>query len=566
MQSLITPTLTGNSTACPGVGAAFSTDPGMIPASYQWSVTPDGTITPGASPHIVSVTWLTTGAKTISITYTDPQGCTTIPKSMNVTVNSLPIPTIVTGDLNVCATTQTYSYSYPYTTQNGMSSYSWNVSPGNTITFANNTASITWNIISPNEWIDVNYVDGNGCTAVTPTRTIVNVNPSPFFSMTGPQSICAGSTSVAYSLPAGQLGNWSLSSGGSITTPVTNVNSVLVNWTPSNVLTQATLTVNYSNTLGCLGSTPKTIDIQPLPVTSFTAVTPSPVCQDSPTPSLYTVDPGGPAATYLWQVTPTANASIADPTANPASIIWRLGGSIPQTAQLSLTATTSATTPACSSTSSSPMTVTINPKPAVSITPCFDLETSRSAKPFLLKGGIPLLTSTALQGEYMISPPTTALYADASGNYYFNPALVPGNSTTSFNISYKYTSSQYGCTATSPTTVGLTVHALNPACGTSMIDYRDNTIYNTADFNGKCWMTQNLKYGAPLSPTTPQSDNCSVEKYCLTTDPNCTTYGGLYQWDELIQYGATAGPAYQGVCPPGWHIPTQTEWQDLIDG
>ena len=214
------------------------------------------------------------------------------------------------------------------------------------------------------------------------------------------------------------------------------------------------------------------------------------------------------------------------------------------------------------------MTVAINPKPIVSITPCFYVETNRSAKPFLLKGGIPLITSTPMQGEYLVSPATTALYSDPSGNYYFNPALVPGNTTTSFNISYRYTSSQYGCIATSPTIVGLTVRALNPPCGTTMIDYRDGigTTYHTTDINGKCWMTENLRYGTLLSPSTPQSDNCSVEKYCLTTDPTCTTYGGLYQWDELIQYKVTAGPAYQGVCPPGWHVPTETEWQTLIDG
>jgi len=559
VQGLIQPNLTGSLTPCLGVVETYMTDATGVPGSYLWTVTPNGSITYGASPDIITITWPTTGPKTITVSYTDPNGCATIPKSIIVTVNPLPVPTIVTGNLNACVT-QTYSY----TTQNGMSAYSWIVSPGNTITFTNNTASITWNVISPNEWIDVNYVDANGCTAVTPARTTVNVNPSPSFLMTGLQSVCAGSGSVAYNLPSGQLGIWSLTSGGSITAPFTNVNSILVNWTPSNVLSQATLTVNYSNTLGCSGTTPKTIDIQPLPMTNFTAAIPSPVCQDFPTASVYTVTPGGVPAAYLWQVNPAANASIADPTANPVSITWKLSGSSPQTAQLSLQATTTATNPACISTSS-PMTITINPKPDVSIRPCFDLVTSRSAKPFLLKGGIPLLTSTPLQGEYLISPATTALYSDAGGNYYFNPALVPGNATTLFNISYKYTSSQYGCIATSPSTVGLAVRALNPACGMSMVDYRDNITYPTANFNGKCWMTQNLRYGTSLAASTPQSDNCSVEKYCLTTDLNCTTYGGLYQWDELIQYGVTAGPAYQGVCPPGWHVPTMAEWQDLID-
>jgi uncharacterized protein (TIGR02145 family) len=62
------------------------------------------------------------------------------------------------------------------------------------------------------------------------------------------------------------------------------------------------------------------------------------------------------------------------------------------------------------------------------------------------------------------------------------------------------------------------------------------------------------------------TDNCQVEKYCPPSDPTCTGAGGsFYQWDELIQYANTDAPNYQGLCPPGWHVPTETEWQTLID-
>ena len=556
VQSLITPNLLGNSSACKGVGEVFSTDAGM--ANYQWSVLPDGTIT-GTNPASKTITWPTIGTKSVTLTYTDPSGCTTIPAVRTIIVNPLPIPAFLSGNFNACN-----HKTYTYTTQPGMTAYSWNVSPGNIVTFSGNTANVTWNIISPAEWVEVNYVDGNGCTALAPTRATVIVNPTPVFTVTGPLSVCAGSTNTAYNLQGTETGNWSLSGGGSITTPANNVHSVSITWNSVTVPGSADVGVSYINLLGCPGVTTTVVSIQPLPVTSFTTTTPSPVCQDSPTPSSYTVDPGGASATYLWQANPSSSATIANPTANPASITWRLSGNSPQTVQLSLTATTSATVPACTATSN-PMMITINPKPAVSMSSCFDLVTNRSAKPFLLKGGRPLLTATPLQGEYLISPATTALYTDVSGNYYFDPSLVPGTMPITYNISYKYTSSQYGCVATSATPVALLVMGPNPACGTSMTDYRDNTVYKAAMFGGRCWMTQNLRYGGSIAESTSQTDNCIVEKYCLTTDPNCTTYGGLYQWDELIQYGVTSGPAYQGVCPPGWHIPTQTEWQDLID-
>ncbi|MFH0761059.1 MAG: FISUMP domain-containing protein [Bacteroidota bacterium] len=36
----------------------------------------------------------------------------------------------------------------------------------------------------------------------------------------------------------------------------------------------------------------------------------------------------------------------------------------------------------------------------------------------------------------------------------------------------------------------------------------------------------------------------------------------LYQWDELMQYDHT--PGQQGLCPPGWHVPTEANWNTLF--
>jgi len=42
---------------------------------------------------------------------------------------------------------------------------------------------------------------------------------------------------------------------------------------------------------------------------------------------------------------------------------------------------------------------------------------------------------------------------------------------------------------------------------------------------------------------------------------NCPLY--VYQWDELMRYNDT--PAGQGLCPPGWHIPTESDWTTLLN-
>jgi len=393
----------------------------------------------------------------------------------------------------------------------------------------------------------------NGCDGDTFIHTI-HVHSLPVPILNGLDSVCAGTSGVVYTTESGFSDYlWTISPGG---TPLgaVNTNTVSVNWAADATPSQS-VTVSYANSLGCSNSTVHSVTIKPLPVSTFTGSTT--VCQLHPDPYLYPAN-SGPPCSYTWSITPPAYGSIANSNVSPASVTWNTTGQ----AALRLDAITPF---GCTSFSS--QTITINPRPEVSITPCFDLVTNRSAKRFLLKGGRPLLTATPLQGEYLISPPTVALVFDA-GNYYFDPTLVAGNQILTFNISYKYTSAQFGCPATSPTPVALIVRGINPACSATMTDFRDipPSVYRTAFAAGKCWMMENLRYGTSLTPvTTSQTDNCVTEKYCLPSDASCTSYGGLYQWDELIQYGVTAAPEYQGVCPPGWHIPTAADYQALID-
>lgn len=75
-------------------------------------------------------------------------------------------------------------------------------------------------------------------------------------------------------------------------------------------------------------------------------------------------------------------------------------------------------------------------------------------------------------------------------------------------------------------------------------------------------MAENLNIGTMISGTSNPSDNGIIEKYCYDNNTNnCDTYGGLYQWDEMMQYTITQG--VQGICPPDWHLPTDEEWKQL---
>jgi uncharacterized protein (TIGR02145 family) len=56
--------------------------------------------------------------------------------------------------------------------------------------------------------------------------------------------------------------------------------------------------------------------------------------------------------------------------------------------------------------------------------------------------------------------------------------------------------------------------------------------------------------------------NSVIEKYCYNNEvDSCAKYGGLYQWDEMMQY--TTAQGVRGICPLGWHVPTDEEWKVL---
>jgi len=95
-------------------------------------------------------------------------------------------------------------------------------------------------------------------------------------------------------------------------------------------------------------------------------------------------------------------------------------------------------------------------------------------------------------------------------------------------------------------------------CGDSLI-YSDKA-YHSVLIGSQCWLKENLDIGTMI--TGSPSNNGIMEKYCYNNYPvNCTTYGGLYQWNEAMQYVSTAGA--KGICPAGWHLPTLSEFQTL---
>ncbi len=104
--------------------------------------------------------------------------------------------------------------------------------------------------------------------------------------------------------------------------------------------------------------------------------------------------------------------------------------------------------------------------------------------------------------------------------------------------------------------------AIFKTCGDSFTDTRNGQIYNTVLIGEQCWMAENLNVGEMINGAEGMTDNGIIEKYCYNDSTlNCNTYGGLYQWNEIMNY--TTDTARQGICTKGWHLPTDYEFKIL---
>jgi uncharacterized protein (TIGR02145 family) len=75
-------------------------------------------------------------------------------------------------------------------------------------------------------------------------------------------------------------------------------------------------------------------------------------------------------------------------------------------------------------------------------------------------------------------------------------------------------------------------------------DYRNGRTYQTVLIGGQRWMAENLNYNTG-----------ATNSWCYDNDDsNCDVYGRLYTWDAATD-----------ACPVGWHLPTNQEWNTLVN-
>lgn len=115
--------------------------------------------------------------------------------------------------------------------------------------------------------------------------------------------------------------------------------------------------------------------------------------------------------------------------------------------------------------------------------------------------------------------------------------------------------------------------------GSTFTDPRDGKVYQTVVIGNQVWMAENLAYLPRVTPAEYGSEDAWGSYYYVygydgtnvadakATD-NYATYGVLYNWTAAMdgEASSTTNPSgIQGVCPAGWHLPSEAEWTELTN-
>ncbi len=107
----------------------------------------------------------------------------------------------------------------------------------------------------------------------------------------------------------------------------------------------------------------------------------------------------------------------------------------------------------------------------------------------------------------------------------------------------------------------------------TLVDSRDGNIYKTVVIGTQTWMAENLNYSDSVFYSSMQTRN-----RCDYNLDSCAKYGRFYTWSVAMDsagifttngkncgYGKKCTPTnpVRGICPEGWHLPTDAEWTEL---
>ncbi len=142
---------------------------------------------------------------------------------------------------------------------------------------------------------------------------------------------------------------------------------------------------------------------------------------------------------------------------------------------------------------------------------------------------------------------------------YVGFAIINGMEVESFHI----TQDQYASE-----TIVLSFANIQPCLNNPTVTDIEGNVYNTLQIGSQCWIKENLR-------TTMFEDGTTIPMGALYTSPEPHYYddsssiipleerGYLYNWAAAMHNAAASAAApsgVRGICPEGWHLPSDAEW------
>jgi hypothetical protein len=268
VNPLPTPSFTSGpvSTCENSAGNIYSTQAGMT--NYTWVVS-GGTITSGGTvgDNTVTVTWGASGTGHVTINYTDGNGCTAASATdRTVSINTLPSPTFTAGPISACEN----STGNVYTTQVGMTNYTWVVTGGSVTgggTVTDNTVTVTWGAAGTGH-VTINYTNASGCAAASATDRTVTINPLPTPSLSGTNDVCEAAVVVYTTAATGNTFNWSVDGGVITANGGSGDNTATITWSAvAGTSYNGSVTVTETTGASCSATSTYNVTIHRIPQT-----------------------------------------------------------------------------------------------------------------------------------------------------------------------------------------------------------------------------------------------------------------------------------------------------------
>lgn len=441
-------TLNGPNPICPGsAGNVYYTEAGM--SNYQWVIV-GGVITAGGTntDNTVTVTWNLTGTRTITVNYTNGNGCSAANFTTITSAPSTPAPGL-TGPAPVCLN----STGNVYVTDAGKINYDWNISGGNITaggTATDNTVTVTWTSAGTGT-VSINYADaGTGCISANATVKNVLVHPLPTATISGTTTVCQNYTApqITFTGSGGTIPytfTFNINGGGAQTI-TTSVGSSVTYYVP--VATPGVYNFNLvsvSDQTSCgqnqSGTATVTVTAQPAATISYTG---GPFCT-----SLAGIVPvnrtGTPGGTY--------SATPAGLSINPANGAITPSGSAAGTYTVSYTVAAAGGCNVYVQTTSVTITQAVNPATAISYP---------NGGAFCKNNGVQNVTITGTAGGSFSATPAGLTINAATG------AITPSSSAANtYTVTY-FIAATGNCAAYSTTKSVTITTAPGVEAGTNM--------------------------------------------------------------------------------------------------